>query len=256
MKSKMPVLFIGHGNPMNAIEDNDYTKMLHALGKRLPKPKAIVCISAHWMTKGTWLTSMPFPKTIHDFYGFPKPLFDVQYPAPGSPELAEKLSQIFGFKLDSSEWGLDHGTWAVLKHLYPKADIPVIQLSLSALESSEYHYKCGEKLKPLRDEGILIIGSGNIVHNLRTIDFASDAKALSWAVTFDEWVKERLLKRDFSALIHEALESPDGKRSHPSHEHWLPLLYTLGAADKEDELTMEFEGIQNASISMRSLMFQ
>jgi len=254
----MPVLFLGHGNPMNALVHNDFTKSLHRLGETLPVPKSILCVSAHWMTKGTWVTHMAKPKTIHDFSGFPRELFAVQYPAPGSPELADLVRQeIQSPKIgaDDTEWGLDHGTWSVLRHLYPKANVPVVQLSLDLSQPAEFHFELGQKLANLRDSGVLIVGSGNIVHNLRTIRWEEDAPAHDWAVEFDEWSKQNLLTRNFKNLVHHYLETPAGKLSVPTPEHYYPLLYILGAAQADDQLVFDYEGIQNASISMRCLRF-
>lgn len=255
---KMPVVFIGHGSPMNAIANNSYTKMLSALGKRLPLPKAVLVVSAHWVTEGTRVTSMAHPKTIHDFYGFPKPLFDVQYNAPGNATLAhrvQELVKVAPVDLDHADWGLDHGTWAVLKHMYPEAKIPVLQLSISADLGADGHYKLGQDLRALRSEGILILGSGNLVHNLRAIDWKEDAKPHDWAVEFDQWTKKALLDRNFDALIHDALKTKAGQLSIPTAEHYLPMHYILGASEPGDELKFEFEELQNASIAMRSFSF-
>lgn len=255
---KMPLLFIGHGSPMNAIAENSFTKTLNDLGKNLPAPKAILCVSAHWMTQGTWATSMSDPKTIHDFYGFPKQLFDVQYKAKGSPDTASLIQSTLidpKVRLDAHEWGLDHGTWSVLKHMYPNADIPVLQMSLSIQDPPEYHFKVGEQLKFLRDQGVLIVGSGNMVHNLRRIDWKEDAKPFDWAIEADEWMKKKIESRDFKSLIYNAIDSEAGKLSIPTWDHYYPLLYILGASDKKDQLKFEYEGFQNASISMRALSF-
>lgn len=241
---------------MNAIEENAFTRRLADLGKRIARPQAILCISAHWMTEGTWVTHMRKPKTIHDFYGFPKPLFDVQYPAPGSPEIADRIrADIKDPKINADDemWGLDHGTWSVLTHMYPKADIPVLQMSVYLEQPSEYHYRVGQQLKALREQGILIVGSGNIVHNLRQIDFGPNAKPFDWAIEFDEWVKDRLTRRDYASLINDAMSFRAGKLSIPSPDHWYPLFYALGASDEQDQLRFEHEGIDNASISMRCL---
>jgi 4,5-DOPA dioxygenase extradiol len=253
---KMPVLFIGHGNPMNAVRDTPFTRKLHELGKRLPRPKAVLCVSAHWMTEGTWITHMSNPKTIHDFYGFPQELFDIKYPAPGDPVTAERISRESSnpsIHPDNEIWGLDHGTWSVLRHMYPMADVPVLQLSLNMIQGPEFHFALGEKLKHLRREGILIVGSGNIVHNLRRINFADDARPFDWAIEFDAWVKERVQNRDNNAIVHGATKSTAGKLSIPTPDHWYPFLYSLGAADETDALRFEYEGIENASISMRCL---
>lgn len=255
---RAPAIFIGHGSPMNAIAQNEFTKMLNQLGEKYSQPKSIVCISAHWMTQGTWATSMDQPKTIHDFYGFPKELFDVQYPAPGSSEIAQSIQGAVvdpKVRLDAYEWGLDHGTWSVLKHMYPKANIPVVQLSLSIEDPPEYHLKVGEQLRILRDQGIMILGSGNIVHNLRRINWDKNAKPFDWAIETDEWSKNKILSRDFKALTTDAIKTEANKLSIPTWDHYYPLLYVLGASDKNDQLKFEYEGFQNASISMRALSF-
>ncbi|CEG58857.1 4,5-DOPA-extradiol-dioxygenase [Legionella fallonii] len=257
MPIKMPVLFIGHGSPMNAIEENAFTAMLEHLGNELPLPQAILCISAHWITSGSWLTSMPVSRTIHDFYGFPQPLFEVQYPAPGSPALAQKIKEQIKqphIHLDEN-WGLDHGSWSILRHMYPQANIPVIQLSIDMSEPPEYHFNLGQQLKELRTEGVLIIGSGNIVHNLSMIRWSKHAKAYPWACEFDKQVKEYLLKRDFAPLMNELPFTASGRLSVPTLDHYLPLIYVLGCSDINDQLTFIFEEIELGSISMRSLKF-
>lgn len=252
----MPILFIGHGSPMNALEDNSFTQKLRELGTTLPRPKAILCISAHWMTEGSWITNQVFPKTIHDFYGFPPALFEVEYPAAGNPSLAKLVTNLIPeIHLDNEMWGYDHGTWSILRHLYPEADIPLLQLSLHLEKPPVYHYELGQKLAVLRDQGVLIIASGNIVHNLRTIRWGDDPPSYPWASEFDEWVKTKLEGREFGPLMTEAFQSPAGKMSIPTPEHYYPLLYILGAASKDDILKFEFEGMQNGSISMRSLSF-
>lgn len=255
---RLPVLFLGHGSPMNAIAENNFTRALGALGKRIPRPEAILCVSAHWMTEGSWITHMDHPKTIHDFYGFPQPLFDVQYPAPGRPDIAEAIQQEIlspKLNLDHEMWGLDHGTWSVLKHMYPAADIPVMQLSIYMEQPAEYHFKLGQALRTLRDKGILIVSSGNIVHNLRRIRWEEDAKPYDWALEFDSWVKDKLISRDFTALQKDALKSEAGRLSVPTPDHWYPFLYTIGASDANDEMKFEYEEMQNASISMRCVSF-
>lgn len=255
---RMPVLFIGHGNPMNALADNPFSRALAGLGKTLPKPRAVLCVSAHWMTEGSWVTHMENPRTIHDFYGFPKELFEVQYPAPGDPTIAERIrAEVSDPKIqpDDELWGLDHGTWSVLRHMYPAADVPVLQLSLNIAHPAPYHYELGMKLRGLREQGILILGSGNIVHNLRRIRWEPDAPAYDWAVEFDAWVKERLEAGDHASLVEKALDSEAGRLSIPTPDHWYPFLYALGASDKNDRLRFEYEGIENGSISMRCLSF-
>ncbi len=255
--SSMPALFIGHGSPMNALENNAFTQSLSVLGEKI-RPEAILCISAHWMTEGTWITSMERPKTIHDFYGFPQPLFDIQYPAPGKPELAQAIHETIvspNILLDSEGWGLDHGTWSVLRHMYPKADIPVLQLSLDMGKPPEYHFQLGQELKKLRETGVMILGSGNIVHNLRKIQWETRAKPYDWAVEFDEWSKEKLIKRDFKSFQNDFLKTEAGRLSVPTMDHYYPLLTVLGASSPDEELKFEYEEIQNSSISMRAFSF-
>jgi 4,5-DOPA dioxygenase extradiol len=254
----MPALFIGHGSPMNAINHNLFTKTLNQWGEKLPVPKVVLCVSAHWMTKGTWVTAMKKPKTIHDFYGFPQELFDVQYPAAGDPLLAQDLIENLSepkIQADLEQWGLDHGTWSVLIHLFPKANIPVVQLSLDMSKPPEFHFELGQKLARLREHGVLLVGSGNIVHNLRKIQWEENAQPYDWAVQFDEWTKSKISLRDFQPLVDTARLSPEGKLSVPTLDHYLPLLYILGASKAEDKLEFVFEGLQNASISMRSVQF-
>jgi 4,5-DOPA dioxygenase extradiol len=254
----MPVLFIGHGSPMNAVQVNSFTKSLNELGQKLAVPRAIVVVSAHWMTQGTYVTHMAQPKTIHDFYGFPQELFNIQYPAPGSPETADLIArQITSpeIKKDDSEWGLDHGTWSVLRHIYPDAKIPIVQVSLDMTKPASFHLALGEKLRNLREQGVLVVGSGNIVHNLRQLDWDENAKAFPWAEEFDNWVKERILKRDFKSLSENYAFSKAGQLSHPSPDHYFPLMYALGASTDKDELRFIYEGIQHGSISMRCLQF-
>lgn len=255
---KMPVLFLGHGSPMNALANNSVTQAFAQLGKTLPAPKAILVISAHWMTRGTWVTHMDQPKTIHDFYGFPQALFNVQYPAPGSPALADDIQKLVldpQIGADDNEWGLDHGTWSVLKHVYPKADIPVVQLSLDMTKPAEYHFELGKKLQALRHQGVLILGSGNVVHNLRRISWEEQAKPFDWSVEFDEWIKAKSMDRDFKSIVSHATDTEAGKLSIPTPDHYYPLMYILGASDAKDQLHFDIEGIQNASISMRSFRF-
>lgn len=243
---------------MNAIQDNSYTRALAAFATKIPVPRAVLCISAHWMTEGTWVTHMKTPRTIHDFFGFPEQLFAVQYGAPGEPKVAEMIRASIPdpkIQLDDELWGLDHGTWSVLRHVFPKANVPVLQLSLNISQPYSYHYNLGTRLSALRQEGVLIVGSGNIVHNLRKIQWDENAPAYPWAIEFDEWTKEKILSRDHRALVNHALETDAGRISIPTSEHYLPFLYVLGASHDEETPHFEFEGIQNASISMRSVSF-
>lgn len=255
--SQLPVLFIGHGNPMNALADNTYTHALRKLGQKLPRPRAILCISAHWLTADLMITAMAQPKTIHDFYGFPEELFAVEYPAPGSPEIAREIQQQcfdLSVGLDLS-WGLDHGSWSVLRHLYPKADIPVLQLSIAIQKGSEFQFTVGEKLAPLKKLGILIVGSGNVVHNLRQIRFEAAAPALPWAERYNQWIQTQIDQKNFKSLITDSKLSEDGRLSIPTWEHWYPFLTVLGAANKESSAEIIYDGIENSSISMKSLLF-
>ena len=252
--SKMPALFIGHGNPMNALLDNPFTRNLNALGKSFAeKPKAILVVSAHWLTKGTHVLVSSKPKTIHDFGGFPQALFDVQYPSPGAPELAKETKKLISSVnvVGDDNWGLDHGAWTVLKHMFPEADIPVFQLSIDYYKAPEYHFKLAEELQALRKKGVLIIGSGNIVHNLYNIDFDTNAKPFDWAVEFDGIVKSKLEHRQYTDLMNYTGLGKSAALAVPTNDHYLPMFYTLGLADKEEELKFTYEEIQNGSISMR-----
>lgn len=257
---RQPALFIGHGNPMNAIADNAYTRAIAELGRRLGKPKAIICVSAHWLTNGTAVTHMPKPKTIYDFYGFPRALSNVVYPAPGDPSLAEQVGSLLsphvtGHISMDEKWGLDHGTWSVLVHMYPEADIPVVQLSINKNEPPSYHMAIGKNLRPLRDEGVLILGSGNIVHNLREISWDEKASPHPLAVEFNRKVIDQLNSRNFEPLLHDLPATVAGKYSVPTLDHYLPALYVLGASTDQDLLSIEYDEIQNASISMLSFRF-
>jgi 4,5-DOPA dioxygenase extradiol len=258
---RMPVLFIGHGSPMNAIEDNAWRRSWQVLGKefgaKYPKPQAILCISAHFLTRGWWITAMAKPKTIHDFGGFPQALFDQQYPAPGAPALAAGISaSIFSPRigLDDGEWGLDHGTWSVLKPMFPLADIPVLQLSMDYDRPAAEHYALGQRLKALRERGVLIVGSGNIVHNLRALR-QSDAAPYDWAVEFDKVVGGQLQGGNLGALQDFQKLGAVAQQAHPTHEHYLPLLYAAGAADAKEPMAFFNNGFQGQSISMRSVVW-
>jgi 4,5-DOPA dioxygenase extradiol len=250
----MPALFLGHGNPMNAIVENEYALAWQQLGKTLPKPAAILCVSAHWQTKGTFVTAMEKPKTIHDFYGFPKTLFDVQYPAPGSEELARETKQSItktevGFDYD---WGLDHGSWSVLKHLYPYADIPVIEMSLDYTQSPEWHFELAKELAVLRNKGVLIIGSGNMVHNLRAVDF-NKAGGFDWAIEASETMKRLIAERDFNSLANYNTLGKAVQLAIPTNEHYLPLLYALGLAGTGENISLFNDKAEAGSITMTSL---
>jgi 4,5-DOPA dioxygenase extradiol len=238
---KMPVLFLGHGSPMNAIEENEFVSTFRKLGQELIRPNAILCISAHWETNGTYVTTMQNPRTIHDFGGFPQALFDVQYPAPGSPELATETKHIISktaVGLDD-KWGLDHGAWSVIKHLYPKADIPVIQMSIDYTKSAKYHYELAKEINSLRNKGVLIIGSGNMVHNLRKVawDRLNEEFAYSWTFEANEKMKSFILNGDHQSLIDFRSQGKAFDLAIPTPEHYMPLLYAL--ALKEENETIE-----------------
>ena len=254
---RMPVLFIGHGSPMNAIEDNSYHRSWQAMGKTLPRPKAILSVSAHWTTKGTRVTAMSHPKTIHDFGGFPKKLFDQEYPAPGTPELAKLTAEMVNYShIQTDEtWGLDHGTWSVLLPMYPAADIPVYQLSLDYDQPPTYHYEIGKQLNKLRDKGVLIIGSGNLVHNLREIDWSGGSKVYDWAREFDTRFTEWIEKGDHASITnYQKILGNTATMAHPTYEHLLPLFYILGLQQKNDKVTFFNSQFDMASISMKSVM--
>ena len=245
-----PTLFIGHGNPMYAIEENEFTRKWRKLGQSLPKPKAIVVISAHWETVGTFVTAMPNPRTIHDFYGFPPSLFDVQYPASGSLELARELSEKTSAKLDY-EWGLDHGTWSVLKHLFPKADVPVVQLSLDQTMSALRHYEFAKKLKFLREKEVLVIGSGNIVHNLRMINFRNQSGD-EWAISANQTLKGLILTDEHESLANYQNLGEEVRLAIPTPEHFLPLLYVLALKNEGEKIEVFNDAVELGSISMAS----
>lgn len=255
---KMPVLFLGHGSPMNAIEENQFVTGFRNLAKTLPQPNAILCVSAHWFTNGTKVTSMQMPRTIHDFGGFPQALFDVQYPAKGSPELAHETKKILEPVLvDLDEhWGLDHGTWSVIKHLYPEANVPVIQLSIDYTKSGQYHFELAQKLQSLRRKGVLIIGSGNIVHNLRLVDFRNfdkDNYGYDWAIEARETINNYLSDDNFQPLIDFEKMNKATQLAIPTPEHYLPLLYTLGLKEKSEELSLFNDKLLAGSLSMTSV---
>ncbi|CAH0335762.1 4,5-DOPA dioxygenase extradiol [Flavobacterium sp. CECT 9288] len=255
---KMPVLFLGHGSPMNAIEENQFVTGFRNLAKSLPQPNAILCISAHWYTNGTKVTAMEMPRTIHDFGGFPQALFDVQYPAKGIPELAVETKQLLtpiSVELDE-HWGLDHGAWSVIKHLYPDANVPVIQLSIDYTKPAQYHFDLAQKLSALRTKGILIVGSGNIVHNLRLVDFPNldkDNYGYDWAIEVRETINSYLLDGNFQPLLDFEKQSRAFQLAIPTPEHYLPLIYTLGLKGKQEELSLFNDKLLGGSLSMTSV---
>jgi 4,5-DOPA dioxygenase extradiol len=249
--TRMPVLFLGHGSPMNAIEDNEFSRGWEDAAKTLPRPKAIVCVSAHWETMGSAVTAVQKPRTIHDFGGFQRRLFEMEYPAPGAPELAHRINKLVKstqVKADLA-WGLDHGTWSVLCRMYPRADIPVVQLSLDRSRETAFNYQLGKELGELRQEGVLIVGSGNIVHNLRMMVF-EDA-AFDWAVEYDARVKQWILDGDHQSIIHYETQGSVASLSVNSAEHYLPLLYILGLQEEGESVSFFNDKIWGGSLSMR-----
>jgi 4,5-DOPA dioxygenase extradiol len=255
---KMPIFFFGHGSPMNAIEENQFVQGFRSSVAALQKPNAILCISAHWYTKGTKVTAMKQPQTIHDFGGFPKELFAVQYPAPGSPELAQQTKELLlpnQVELDET-WGLDHGTWSVVKHLYPNADVPVIQLSIDYTQPAEYHYRLANQLQSLRSKGVLIIGSGNIVHNLRLVDFQNMDKenyGYDWALEARDTINGYLLHGDYQPLLDFDRQGKAFDLAIPTPDHYLPLLYILGLQQKGETLSLFNDKMVAGSLSMTSI---
>ena len=251
---RMPALFFGHGSPMNALQDNRFTEAWKQLGAKIAalKPRAILSISAHWYTRGTAVTAMPQPKTIHDFGGFPQALFDMQYPAAGDPALAAQVRDLLApiaVEMDQS-WGFDHGTWSVLVKALPHADIPVIQLSIDATQGPQFHFELGRKLAVLRDQGVVIIGSGDVVHNLRLMNWDPNAPAHGWAERFNTTIRESLLSGDHQKVVDYAALGEDGKLSVPTAEHFLPLLYIIGAQHDDEQVTIPIDGINMGAISM------
>jgi 4,5-DOPA dioxygenase extradiol len=255
--SRMPVVFFGHGSPMIALETNDTTQTWKAMGEAFGKPKAILCISAHWLTQGVGVTAMTAPRTIHDFgASFPKALFDVQYPAPGSPELAARVKDLLAPQpvvLDQQAWGLDHGTWSVLSKVYPDADVPVVQLSMDASKPPEWHFELAKRLAPLRDEGVLIIGTGNIVHNLPAMNWGERYCApYDWSQRFNEYIKQAVADDAPDRAVNFASLGQDAAKAVPTPDHYWPLLYVLGARLPGDAVTFAPDHIEHGSLSMTS----
>jgi 4,5-DOPA dioxygenase extradiol len=249
----MPAIFFGHGNPMNALSDNVYTRGWVALGAELPRPRAVLSISAHWYVPGTAVTASPRPRTIHDFGGFPRELYHVEYPAPGAPELAEQVARRLSpipVALDQ-KWGLDHGTWSVLMHVYPAADVPVVQLSIDRTRTSRWHYELAKRLAPMREEGVLILGSGNLVHNLHDYSWGNPAlEPYEWASRFETMARERLLAGDFEALVDYEGLGRDAMLSVPTPDHYLPLVYVIAQHQAGEAIRFPVEGFDGGSISM------
>jgi 4,5-DOPA dioxygenase extradiol len=256
MTTPMPAIFFGHGNPMNALATNAYTLEWAEIGRTFTRPKAILCISAHWYVPALGVTAMERPRTIHDFGGFPRELFEFEYPAQGSPELAARVNTLVGGEavLDTVRWGLDHGTWSVLAHVFPLAGIPVVQLSLDETKPAEWHYELGKQLAPLRDEGVLVIGSGNLVHNLHTYAWGNATlEPLDWASRFEVETRRLILAGDHKPLIAYELMGRDALLAAPTPDHYLPLLYVLALQREGDAVTFPVEGFDGGSISMTTV---
>lgn len=255
--SKMPVVFIGHGSPMNAIENNDYTEGWKEIAERIPKPKAIISISAHWFTKGTKIMNEENPKTIYDMYGFPKKLYEIIYNSPGSPTFAKTSKELITKSTEyDNSWGIDHGTWSVLVHMYPERDIPVFQISIDANASPDTHYQIGNELSALRDEGVLIFGSGNIVHNLRLVDWHMENKGFDWAYKFDDFINENILNKNHENILKYRDLGDIAKLAVPTPDHFYPLLYILGASSEEDKITSFNKFCELGSLTMTSYLFE
>jgi 4,5-DOPA dioxygenase extradiol len=255
---RQPAVFAGHGSPMYALKPNRYTQAWASLGKSLKRPDAVLVISAHWVTRGVWVTAMPKPKTIHDFGGFPQALFDIEDPAPGSPALADRVKELLNVPvvLEENEWGIDHGAWSVLKYMYPNADVPIVQLSLDGSMSARGHYELAKKLRPLRDENILILSSGNVVHNLRTIDWHDNAEPFFWAKDFNQFFISEIRADHHESLIDWEHYGDAAHLSIPSAEHYWPALYTLALQEDGEHAQIFADGIEMSSISMLSFSIQ
>lgn len=259
MTTRMPAIFFGHGNPLNAIRQNSYTEGWASIGRTIPRPKAILCVSAHWYFPATAVTAMASPRTIHDFGGFPRELYEVEYTAPGSPELAARVSQLLSpanVLLDDHQWGLDHGTWSVLCHVFPDAEIPIVQLSIDETKPPEFHYEIAKRLAPLRDEDILIVGSGNLVHNLHTYAWGRhDVDPFEWAVRFETMARDLLVTGKEQRLVNYEELGRDALLSAPTPDHYLPLVYVMAQRQEGDDVTFPVEGFDGGSISMLTVQF-
>lgn len=252
---RMPALFLAHGNPMHAITDDAFARSLTALAGDLPRPEAVLVVSAHWLTASTKVLSVAHPRTIHDFGGFPQALYDVEYPAPGSPSVAALVHELQPAAVPAQDWGLDHASWAVLRHMWPDADVPVLELSLDMTATPERHWALARALAPLRDEGVLVIGSGNIVHSFAGISWDNDAPPRPWAVEFDAWIADALNRRDDETLVAFDRAGESASLSVPTLDHYLPLLYAAAVSDDSDSVTFPYAGIELASMSMRCVRF-
>ena len=252
---RLPALFLGHGSPMNALADNEFPRALGRLAAELPRPEAVLVVSAHWLTRGTHVLSAAEPRTIHDFGGFPPELYAVDYPAPGSPEKARLVKELLPEAVLDDTWGLDHASWAVLRHMWPVADVPVFELSLDVTAPPERHWEMGQRLTPLRDQGVLVVGSGNIVHSFAGIDWEPGAAPHPWAVEFDAWVADALIRGDGPALVDYEAAGRAARLSVPTNDHYLPLLYAAAMASPGERVTFPYTGIEMASMSMRCVRF-
>lgn len=256
MSNRMPALFVGHGSPMNAVETNEFTKTWEELGRRVPRPEAILSVSAHWYTKGTKINDTDTPNIIHDFYGFPKELYEIKYEVAGSPSFAHRTKELIGREVTiDNTWGIDHGTWSVLLRMYPEADIPVYQLSIDYSAPSEVHYHFGRALRPLREEGILIMGSGNVVHNLHRVNWDMDG-GYPWAYQFDGYIKEHIIQKNHQGVVNYKSGNEAANLAFHTPDHYYPLLYVLGATHEEDEITVFNEVCTLGSLSMTGYLFQ
>ena len=255
---RMPAVFMGHGTPFNALQDNRFTQAWRTFGAQLPRPKAILAISAHWYIGATAATAMPRPPTVHDFYGFPQQMYEISYPAPGAPELVGVLQDLDApvwLQPDTEQWGLDHGTWTVLRHMFPDADVPVVQLSIDGRQPAAYHLELGRRLSPLRDEGVLVMGSGNIVHNLRLMDRSRPGEGPAWASRYDALIQRYVHEGDDQALVEYA-RHPDGELAVPTPDHYLPLLYAVGIRRNDDVADTIVDGLDLGCVSMTSIQFR
>jgi len=255
--SKMPVVFVGHGSPMNAIEDNAYSRGWRSMAERIPKPEAIISISAHWFTKGTRIMNEEAPRTIYDMYGFPKELYEIIYNAPGSPRLAQIARELISKETEyDNSWGIDHGTWSVLVHMYPERDIPLFQISIDAYAPPETHYRIGQELKSLREKGVLLFGTGNIVHNLRLVDWHMGSKGFDWAYEFDEYVYQHIMNKNHDHILRYNEMSSAAKYAVPTPDHFYPLLYILGASDESDQISVYNKSCELGSLTMTSYLWE
>lgn len=254
---KMPVLFVGHGSPMNAIEDNQYSRGWKSIAERIPKPDVILSVSAHWYTKGTKIMNEPNPETIYDMYGFPKELYEIVYDAPGPPETAKMAKELISkeTRYDNS-WGIDHGTWSVLVHMYPDRDIPVFQISVYGYAPPEAHYKIGEELRVLREQGVLIFATGNIVHNLRLVDWNMAGEGFDWAYEFDEYIYDNIMNKNHENIISYGKAGDAARLAMPTPDHFYPLLYALGASNEDDNISVYNKSCELGSVSMTAYLWE